>query len=942
MPYIPANKAKLNTQKQEEDVVDIPAVKQQPTVSNEMGVWDTIKALPKSLGKLVHDAGSQVASARTPTDAAKLLLDTSTWGPVGAATELAKVAEFNNPINLAYSGIKQPVNVIKDIVKSGDYSLKNMENAVKNNPLTLNRPVSYKFAQYQPDSGVGKVSHMLGSMVPDVLATLATGGLGASASAPKVLQAISKSPFLTEVAGGILGGAARGEPKTAAVNAVTTPLMFGAGKLVGKATSPLLNKMMSKAKVQIPSQAIQLPDRMPTPTVENPTIAEILPEKVEIQKDWAGENFTDPRNYAGKKTDTGYNWMEELGSRGETVLNKSGKLGQDATKLINNASADEMKLRIEWRNAKDAITKSLNDAEYAEVDKALRGENYTSTPKIDAAVGKMRPLLDNIYNMVSQGADKTKVRPYLQNYMPERGTQEFLDSLKNKQSATEYVKWLRKTHPDIDEAAIQEFAKVLDTTGDFGKAYKIIKDAQDKGAVKSGSFYKERTGAIPRESLRRDQGLLNEYLDSAAEQASRNNWLGEDYTQLDSLYGQMPKGSYEQDYLNKVTQSMRNKGKPTDSRVGKVLNFVDKLQVYKLTPISSMKNLLDMTKIFGLEGATIPQSAKTIAKAFTPSGKAKAGQWSLPENIDTPNTGFAKQWSDAIGMTKTEKLARTSSYLSGQDIAKNALSKLLKNPKSTYWRQTLNNLGIDAEAAIARRSLTPDDISAASFSTLKKLQGTGRVIDYPLGISSNQIGASASKFKRQAYTTTTFINDMVKRSMKSPRDLANTVTMLSVMYGGGYVIGEAKDAVKTFLNTAFGTPAEQEPDVQGWLKSVDPLLEGIGAGMYGDIGRISKSPGDALKWAAGPSLSSVAGVVSPAVQGTLLATGLIPQKPNAMKTAAEKSATQFKNAGRSLLTNTPLNMIRYNLIPKEFKKNTTESKRKSRYVPRSESNRTKR
>jgi hypothetical protein len=198
------------------------------------------------------------------------------------------------------------------------------------------------------------------------------------------------------------------------------------------------------------------------------------------------------------------------------------------------------------------------------------------------------------------------------------------------------------------------------------------------------------------------------------------------------------------------------------------------------------------------------------------------------------------------GISKSEKVLRTMSALTGRSTAKELFETLKKNPGDTRAAKRLDDLLLEDIGQIVRTqgALTEKQLNRAAGRMAELTQGRAESIDLPPLWTGHPMVDLATQFKRYAFVQT--------RNMKEAfwADPERTITaLLTVFPVIGELVGDTKAGIKGVVRgvgkegfTGAVTGDWSREDVQ---RAINEELEGRGKGLERYFNNLAQS------WALG-------------------------------------------------------------------------------------------
>lgn len=200
----------------------------------------------------------------------------------------------------------------------------------------------------------------------------------------------------------------------------------------------------------------------------------------------------------------------------------------------------------------------------------------------------------------------------------------------------------------------------------------------------------------------------------------------------------------------------------TKDTLSQIANKVMAFHTLKLTWAQIMN--LGQSVTGTILGADVRALAYGMGKAFTRAGQDVAAEsgatlqsvFNEVVKASSGSSSFSDSWLRTTKFVFTEKFNRTVAANAGVDWATRNFTELMSNPKNTFARQALKELGVNVESAIQRGKLTDNDLLKAGYEFAGKTQFKGRPMDLPY-FSSTAPGKVFFQFKNFAYQQARFV-----------------------------------------------------------------------------------------------------------------------------------------------------------------------------------------
>lgn len=200
------------------------------------------------------------------------------------------------------------------------------------------------------------------------------------------------------------------------------------------------------------------------------------------------------------------------------------------------------------------------------------------------------------------------------------------------------------------------------------------------------------------------------------------------------------------------------------------------------------------------------------------------------------NGTFSDKFLKATGFTWTEKFNRTVAQGAGEEWAKRVFQKAANGGarKRAYYKKALQELNIDADAALSRGKLTDAELLKAGQTLSNESQFRSRPQDMPY-FASHPLGKALWQFKSFIYNQTKYVfkDNLYNEWQKGARGKARVARNLAILSTVFPMVGEVTQDIRSLLT---GSTRPTDP--------LDRYLENIaGSGAWGiflDFARASK------------------------------------------------------------------------------------------------------
>jgi len=201
----------------------------------------------------------------------------------------------------------------------------------------------------------------------------------------------------------------------------------------------------------------------------------------------------------------------------------------------------------------------------------------------------------------------------------------------------------------------------------------------------------------------------------------------------------------------------------------------------------SRSTFIGLWKALGDKGIKFSlESGATIQSVFNEMARATAA-----------GGNFGDKFLKVTGFIWTEKFNRTVAANVGKEWVLRNFERLLKNPANMTYKFRLQELGVNVEKALARGSLTQNDILKAAQLFAEKTQFRSRPLDLPYWASSNA-GKLFWQFKNFTYQQTRFLYDNLIGEVKRGnygRAARNVLVLGTIFPMAGEVLQDVRSLI---------------------------------------------------------------------------------------------------------------------------------------------------
>jgi hypothetical protein len=230
------------------------------------------------------------------------------------------------------------------------------------------------------------------------------------------------------------------------------------------------------------------------------------------------------------------------------------------------------------------------------------------------------------------------------------------------------------------------------------------------------------------------------------------------------------------------------------------------------------------------------------------------------------------------GFMPVERFNRVWAAAAGREWAKDMAARLLRNPRDAYAARQLRSMGIDPQAVLQRRGLSPEDLLNAGFVISRDTNFLGGPMRYP-EFWNSPWGQLAGLFKRFALQQTDFIRKQIWEELKKGNVgplLVAIPTWFALGDLAGWAAAELRGQQRPLVLSELirwvteGTPPDRS--MEEFVGAVAQNLAGWGAvGMLSDVARqaSSRMPGRLSAYFIGPMPSLATDVASAFAQSAV-------------------------------------------------------------------------
>jgi hypothetical protein len=403
----------------------------------------------------------------------------------------------------------------------------------------------------------------------------------------------------------------------------------------------------------------------------------------------------------------------------------------------------------------------------------------------------------------------------------------------------------RKTATDFVEKLIEKKGSAKQAFASF-----IPKDAPKH----YGAIEYQRILDLPKEVLRRDKEMIQEYITNAYKRFATGEQFGIQNQKLSKLFSKLS-GDERAKFIEDTTLRALDLN-PRDEQVEGVLGGIRGFQGLTKLGTAAISNITQSVNTASKYG--VRRTAKNIAKQildpdiankFAIEAGAESGIESGKLMLESQGL-LPKLLSNigAPGFKQVEMANRSIAANTARDYADDLLRKVLKG--DAMAGEELAKMGVDVGQAIQNGRITSNELSKIAQAGTKATQFTVSPLDLPQ-VFTGSVGKVVTQFKNFGYKQAEFVvNEVVKQAMKG--NFKPLIRYKVIGIGAGEVSGDMK---------SFITGRRRPTNVQE--RKIENLANVGGAGIISDFyNSLKYGEEGVLKWLAGPTISEGATVLS--------------------------------------------------------------------------------
>lgn len=459
---------------------------------------------------------------------------------------------------------------------------------------------------------------------------------------------------------------------------------------------------------------------------------------------------------------------------GETVLQKSGKAGEELKTLLKNEQVDADLQAGKWKSLVKQFTGELDDTQRANLTDVLEGK---ANP-IDAKVAASSKVMRNFLNKVQKTAKDTGLDVgYREDYFPRQYNWDEIIKGKRKEEVLQHM---------VDSGQASTKAEADSFLRDF-----IGKNRERK----AGNLEYERMFDVP--GYEKDpEKALTMYADSAARRISEAKAFG-------------PKDEIPSALINKIAD-----GGGDYMEAQKIFDYV-----YKGEPKNAFAQFLlgynTFTKLSLGFFSNLTQSVNTSAKAGLLNTVKGAGQAlaqgvkavknknyddlsvlanTLDDHVVMQESGLSNKFIQGAMylFQKVEAFNRRTATYAGKYRAEELANILKSDPQSAFAARQLESLGIKV-SDVVNGKLTEAQIARAANKMVRATQFKIDALNLPT-MWRSPLGKVLMQFKSFSFMQTKFIRDEILKEAKQG-NLAPLVRFIAIAPVASYVTQSMRNAV---------------------------------------------------------------------------------------------------------------------------------------------------
>ncbi len=542
----------------------------------------------------------------------------------------------------------------------------------------------------------------------------------------------------------------------------------------------------------------------------------------------------------GKLFKSMYDVLRPLGSR---VADEGDGAGKDLMKLIRRAGdkgevhAGQMLARLS-----DARINSLDRGQRAELLDTLEGRAKSKDPRVLEVAKVMRGITDELAGVAAatgvEVRTKTGRRPFaqLEDYFPHvlRNAEALGKDPVRRDVIDNIVRQGIKPNAKEAGAFVDDWVNYLQS----GKrADSLLQHLVDSGqatdkAEALAKLQRFRSNIQRHGSLEYSRELNLPFYDpdpvrvipfaaaTGAKRLAQIAEFGQDHQRINREILKISEAGGNPDFVRKSVDNMLGVISEGDTAEARVSRFLRATQTLKLG-LSAIPNATQ-----GVLNSMLKADAPTVAAGFV-SALSKRGRRLAIESGAAIEPVLAEahkelgggrmvdRYLKMTGFSQTEQFNRAVSANVGAKWANKNLEQLISKPTDKGARARLEELGIDADAAIKRGSLTQEDrlMAAKKFSDITQFRT--RPEDLP-AFASTPFGRVAFQFKTFAYNQARLIAKETVGEIKAGRVGRGLRTAFVV----ATLFPAAGELVRLLRNGITGRDQEFEDDWAHYLFSL--------------------------------------------------------------------------------------------------------------------------
>lgn len=569
-----------------------------------------------------------------------------------------------------------------------------------------------------------------------------------------------------------------------------------------------------------------------------------------------------------------YDTLRPLGSR---IADEGDGAGKSLMALIARAGdrgdvhAGQMLVRLA-----DARVNSLDRSQRAELLDQLEGRAKSADPRVIEVAKVMRGITDELAGKAAAAGVEVRTkngrRPFAQldDYFPHvLRNAEALSAGPVRRDVIDNIT-RQGIKPNAKEAAafVDDWVQYLQS-GKRGDA--VLQHLVDTGQAHDkadalAKLQRFRSNIQRHGSLEYSRELNLPFYDpdpvrvlpyaaaSGAKRLAQISEFGQDHQRINREILKISEHGGNPDFVRKSIDKILGvvtDGDTAEARVSRLLRAAETLKLGLSAIPNSTQGVLN-----SMLAADMPTVAAGFAAALSKRGRRLAIESGaaiepvLAEAHKELGGGrMVDKFLKYTGFSQTEQFNRATAANVGALWAKKNLSILIDRPGDKGARSRIEELGIDADKAIARGSLTQEDrlMAAKKFSDLTQFRT--RPEDLP-AFASTPLGRVAFQFKSFAYNQARLIAKETVDEIKSGRPGRGLRTALVV----ATLFPAAGELVRILRNGITGRQQDFENDVEHYFAALSS------AGTLGILQDAisSASSGKSLEFLAGPAAGDLA------------------------------------------------------------------------------------